>query len=297
MFCSNCGKQNMEGAKFCAGCGTPMMVVDEVNPIQQQAPVYFTDTPVAPAPQKPNKNKKGLIIGIVVGVIVVIVAVIGILFATGVFETDSDTEDTKIEETKKEEKTSEPVTEENDNEVIFDSNYITLDVLLGDGYENGEVTNASPVTLKIPKTDVFDDYGVENYPWKLAYAIQQNNEIQILYTLRENDDDEYVEIHIEYFGGDYSPGNIICYSVYFGFVNEDGVEIGTESLFDYNGNPIVYEIFSETHDINYAGYTNNGYTFDETGYYYNGSAVTQDDFYDAWYRAVDDYYKSLGLEW
>lgn len=159
MFCSNCGKQNMDGAKFCAGCGTPMMVVDETIPVQQQTPVYATDTPVAPAPQKPNKNKKGLIIGIVVGVIVVIVAVIGILFATGVFETDSDTEDKKIEETNNKKQ------DEEDDDVIEDEKTPIEEQAMGDKVEFGKVSivvsdefEESEFAINNGKMFTFDDY-------------------------------------------------------------------------------------------------------------------------------------------
>ena len=47
MFCSVCGKQNPEGAKFCAGCGSPL----EATPAQ---PTAQPAAQPAPAPQTPT---------------------------------------------------------------------------------------------------------------------------------------------------------------------------------------------------------------------------------------------------
>ncbi|WP_164751711.1 MULTISPECIES: zinc ribbon domain-containing protein [Paenibacillus] len=33
MYCSNCGKQVLEGAKFCSSCGAKLLVSDEGRPI------------------------------------------------------------------------------------------------------------------------------------------------------------------------------------------------------------------------------------------------------------------------
>ena len=81
----------------------------------QQAPVYEAPVqqpqyyaPVTPDMQPMNqpeppkkKDKTGLIIGIVVGVLVLIGAVVAILFATGVFDSDSEKDDIKTEQTDK----------------------------------------------------------------------------------------------------------------------------------------------------------------------------------------------------
>lgn len=81
MFCTKCGKENSDGAKFCTGC------IEPTTPVGPAAPVETPVTPVAPAPQQPKK-KIGLIIGIVVAAVVISI-VVASLFAIGVFEGDS----------------------------------------------------------------------------------------------------------------------------------------------------------------------------------------------------------------
>ena len=126
MFCTKCGKENNDGAKFCTGCGNALSAPETpvVAPVEAPAPVAPVEpvAPVvapasAPAPQQPKK-KTGLIIGIVAGVVAIIVIVLGVLFATGAFGGDKDKDDKKdkketttVEETTVEETTTETTTE------------------------------------------------------------------------------------------------------------------------------------------------------------------------------------------
>ncbi len=78
MNCTNCGAQNLDGAKFCAGCGSPLATAEQ--PVYQQ-PAYQPQQPYgyapnqqpqyAPYPQQPQQPKKPLnykLIGIIAGV-------------------------------------------------------------------------------------------------------------------------------------------------------------------------------------------------------------------------------------
>ena len=110
MFCTKCGKENIDGTKFCVGCGSPLGApAAPVAPVEAPAPVAPVAPVVAPAsaPQEPKK-KTGLIIGIVAAVVAVIAIVIGVLFATGIFGGDKDKDD---KDDKKEKTTVEETTE------------------------------------------------------------------------------------------------------------------------------------------------------------------------------------------
>ena len=61
-FCPACGKEVVQGAQYCASCGSP------ISPVVQHTPHYFT-----PAPQKPSSNRNLFIIIIAIVAIVVIV--------------------------------------------------------------------------------------------------------------------------------------------------------------------------------------------------------------------------------
>ncbi len=82
MNCTNCGAQNLDGAKFCAGCGSPLATAEQ--PAYQQ-PAYQPQQPYgyapeqqpqqpygyAPYPQQPQQPKKPInykLIGIIAGV-------------------------------------------------------------------------------------------------------------------------------------------------------------------------------------------------------------------------------------
>ena len=59
MFCSNCGKQNLDGVKFCSGCGAPMQAETPVAPVQAApvntvvTPPVVQEVPVQAAPVQP----------------------------------------------------------------------------------------------------------------------------------------------------------------------------------------------------------------------------------------------------
>lgn len=78
MNCTNCGAQNLDGAKFCAGCGAPLATAEQ--PVYQQ-PAYQPQQPYGydpnqqpqyeTYPQQPQQPKKPLnykLIGIIAGV-------------------------------------------------------------------------------------------------------------------------------------------------------------------------------------------------------------------------------------
>lgn len=62
MFCSNCGKENVNDAKFCVACGRPMVnnVTPSAQPVQQGQSYNMPQQPpnmVQPAPQKKSKTR------------------------------------------------------------------------------------------------------------------------------------------------------------------------------------------------------------------------------------------------
>ena len=91
MFCKNCGTQNQDGARFCAGCGadlTPAPAQPVYQAPVQQAPVQ--QAPVQQAPQL-NLNPK-TITTIIVALITVLALVFGILNTFGLYEVEVKTE-------------------------------------------------------------------------------------------------------------------------------------------------------------------------------------------------------------
>ena len=111
-FCSQCGAQHDEGARFCGKCGTPIPVMEAQAPINPQPEAAYTQPEQAYTqpettyaqpeqtyeqpqyqytqpentyvpPQAPKKSNKKTI-AIIVGVIALIAAIVITLFATGV---------------------------------------------------------------------------------------------------------------------------------------------------------------------------------------------------------------------
>ena len=77
MYCTKCGKQIADSAKFCTFCGAPIKNKQDDNNVQHQAQIVESQ-------QNPQKSKLGLILGIVFGVLFLCVAGIGVsLFVTG----------------------------------------------------------------------------------------------------------------------------------------------------------------------------------------------------------------------
>ena len=196
MFCSNCGTNNNEGAKFCSGCGAPMGVNNAAPveptpvapvyaPVEPQTPVYAPVEPVAPAPapQKPKKNNTGLIVGIIVGVLVVIGAVIAVLFATGTFDTDSKKEETTTEETDKKQNKDEDKEEnkeENKEETPKgDENHDGRLIGTWTGYEKTQMEGYE-VELKITYTFKEDGTYEMTYDYDQYVQIMKDIMIQML---------------------------------------------------------------------------------------------------------------------
>ena len=106
MFCSKCGTQLPDGAAFCSNCGNavaaPAAPVAPVAPVAPAAPVY--EAPVAPvapaapvyqqpvAPQPAPKKKGNALIIAIVAIIAALAVTAGVLFATGVFGGDDESD-------------------------------------------------------------------------------------------------------------------------------------------------------------------------------------------------------------
>lgn len=93
MFCTNCGAKNADGAKFCTGCGAPLMPSTGVNnsqqqvsapqparlvqeaPIVEEQPPAQSDSPSAEQPQPMRRKSKARVVIPVFTAVVVIAAV------------------------------------------------------------------------------------------------------------------------------------------------------------------------------------------------------------------------------
>ena len=91
MFCTKCGHNNTEGSAFCVNCGNPMNAVNQQPqpPQGQYAPPQGQYAPpdgpyTSFSNQGPGKNRKGLVIGLVIcGVVIIAAAVVLIILLTG----------------------------------------------------------------------------------------------------------------------------------------------------------------------------------------------------------------------
>lgn len=102
MFCTNCGAKNADGAKFCTGCGAPLMPPASVNndpqqspapqqaqriqeaPIVEERPPAQPDSSSAEQPQpKRKKSKARVIVPVLAAVIIVAAATVAAAFTNG----------------------------------------------------------------------------------------------------------------------------------------------------------------------------------------------------------------------
>ncbi len=102
MFCTNCGAKNADGAKFCTGCGAPLMPSTDVNNNQQQAsvpqparrvqeaptvgeqPPIQSDSSVTEQPQpKRKKSKARVVIPALAAVIIIAAVAVAAVFTNG----------------------------------------------------------------------------------------------------------------------------------------------------------------------------------------------------------------------
>lgn len=85
MFCENCGAQNVDGAKFCAGCGAPLASAQPVQPQVEQPqyqppqpqynynyPTYQQPQPAQVQPAQPGRSVGAIILYMIAGAIAVL---------------------------------------------------------------------------------------------------------------------------------------------------------------------------------------------------------------------------------
>lgn len=116
-FCSTCGSQLPDDAKFCNNCGAPCKSPDAPPPAQQQVPPayqqvsqpdrYYQQDPYAPAPAAPyygapqtpppaqGKSKKGLIIALIAVGVVLIAGVVLLIVLNPFGKKDDGRKDTE----------------------------------------------------------------------------------------------------------------------------------------------------------------------------------------------------------
>ena len=105
MFCSKCGTQLPDGSAFCSNCGNPTAApaapVAPVTPVAEApapAPVAPVATvapapaPVAPVAPQPAPKKNHALVIVIVAVIAALAVLVGVLFATGVFGGDDESD-------------------------------------------------------------------------------------------------------------------------------------------------------------------------------------------------------------
>lgn len=66
-FCSNCGSELKDGAKFCENCGAPVEIAQEPvrEFVEEQTVEYYTEAPVVNTPEQESMTKSALIMSIV----------------------------------------------------------------------------------------------------------------------------------------------------------------------------------------------------------------------------------------
>lgn len=83
MFCTKCGAQNPGGSAFCVNCGNSLKTAgNEVQPqVQYTQPQGYAPQPAqnAYAGYAPRKNKKGLMIGLIIGGVVLVAGIVVLL--------------------------------------------------------------------------------------------------------------------------------------------------------------------------------------------------------------------------
>ena len=84
-FCTRCGAEHEENARFCGKCGNPLSAT-EVNEETTLSNPETTEQPEVDnvsQPEVPKKKSKKKIIAIAIGAVVLIAAILIALFATG----------------------------------------------------------------------------------------------------------------------------------------------------------------------------------------------------------------------
>jgi len=84
-YCTSCGKENIDGNRFCTGCGKALnteekkAVVEEKQEIEESLKISSNPKENQPIMKKTNKNGKGLKIGLIIAVLLCICLCTGIV--------------------------------------------------------------------------------------------------------------------------------------------------------------------------------------------------------------------------
>ena len=77
MFCTNCGQENKDGAKFCTSCGAPLGPVPQ-GPVQGQgAPGESTEPTPVEQPIEPERPRRRIGAGAVAAIVLAVLLVLG----------------------------------------------------------------------------------------------------------------------------------------------------------------------------------------------------------------------------
>ncbi|MDO4469377.1 MAG: YARHG domain-containing protein [Bacillota bacterium] len=121
MFCTKCGKEIDDSAKFCKYCGSPVEVDTEEPP--ETPPDIDTDIEASEEPVFQPKNRKKWVVPVCIAAGIAILGGVGVL-AANMAKAEKETSKKVVEE-KKEEQAAEPA-EEKEPEVTYPKD-ITLD--------------------------------------------------------------------------------------------------------------------------------------------------------------------------
>ena len=95
MFCSQCGKENKQDAKFCAECGAKLELDQTLQ--ENVSESQITDNPDSDI-QVVEMKKRGVSIPLVIGIVAIIIAVIVTIVVVAISSnSDSDKSREKLE--------------------------------------------------------------------------------------------------------------------------------------------------------------------------------------------------------
>lgn len=103
MYCTNCGRHNSDNAAFCVNCGSSLagqrVQAQQVPLAPQSVPVIPIQAAPQGAGQQPGKkNRRGLLIGLIIGGIVLIGALVLFIVLAGFWLTGKSSDDSKTDD-------------------------------------------------------------------------------------------------------------------------------------------------------------------------------------------------------